>query len=97
MTGRYAADPTRRRLLPAVLAHIMSPISDQQNTVEDWPDRIAGAKAQVENFAAAAGPIDHVLTRNAVAASVMTIEMPGSDHRSLIATVQMSLATAAPG
>jgi hypothetical protein len=75
----------------------MSPISDQQNTVEDWPDRIAGAKARVEKFAAAAGPADRVLTRNAVASSVMTIEMPGSDHRSLLATVAVTLAPAAPG
>ena len=41
--------------------------------------------------------IDHVLTRNAVAASVMTIEMPGSDHRSLLATIEVPLAPAAPG
>jgi endonuclease/exonuclease/phosphatase (EEP) superfamily protein YafD len=41
--------------------------------------------------------IDHILTRNAEASEIKTIEMPGSDHRSLLATVQMPLATAAPG
>ena len=41
--------------------------------------------------------IDRVLARNAVAASVMTIEMPGSDHRSLLATIEVPLAPAAPG
>ena len=130
-------------------AHIMSPVSDRQNTVEDWRNGMAGAKAQLNDFAAAAGPgavivggdynstpdmrqfrdlltdgyhdaveqtgsgfaptypsdtwfppvitVDHVLTRNAVAASVMTIEMPGSDHRSLLATIEVPLAPAAPG
>ncbi|SBS75846.1 Endonuclease/exonuclease/phosphatase [uncultured Mycobacterium sp.] len=33
--------------------------------------------------------IDHVLTRNASAASVQTIEVPGSDHRALLATVRL--------
>jgi endonuclease/exonuclease/phosphatase (EEP) superfamily protein YafD len=138
--------PAARLQIPGVAhdpvlasAHIMSPVSDRVNTVEDWRDGMAGAKAQLDNFAAAAGPgavivggdynstpdmrqfrdlltdgyrdaveqtgsgfaptfptdtrfppvitIDHVLTRNAVASSVMTIEMPGSDHRSLLATV----------
>jgi endonuclease/exonuclease/phosphatase (EEP) superfamily protein YafD len=37
-------------------AHIMSPVSDRQNTVEDWRNGMAGAKAQLDNFAAAAGP-----------------------------------------
>jgi endonuclease/exonuclease/phosphatase family metal-dependent hydrolase len=41
--------------------------------------------------------IDHVLARNAVVSSVMTIEMPGSDHRSLLATIEVPLAPAAPG
>jgi endonuclease/exonuclease/phosphatase (EEP) superfamily protein YafD len=31
--------------------------------------------------------IDHVLTRNAVASSIMTIDVPGSDHRSLLANI----------
>jgi hypothetical protein len=35
--------------------------------------------------------IDHVLTRNAVASSITTIDMPGSDHRSLLATVRVPL------
>ena len=129
--------------------HVYSPVSDRQNTVEDWRNVMAGAKAQLDNFAAAAGPgavivggdynstpdmrqfrdlltdgyrdaveqtgsgfaptfptdtrfppvitIDHVLTRNAVASSVMTIEMPGSDHRSLLATVRVPLAPAGSG
>lgn len=123
-------------------AHIISPVSDRQNTVEDWRNGMAGAKAQLDNFAAA-GPgavivggdynstpdmrqfrdlltdgyrdaveqtgsgfaptypsdtrfppvitIDHVLTRNAAASSVMTIEMPGSDHRSLLVTIEVPL------
>jgi endonuclease/exonuclease/phosphatase (EEP) superfamily protein YafD len=33
--------------------------------------------------------IDHVLTRNAAASSVRTIEVPGSDHRALLATVRV--------
>jgi hypothetical protein len=41
--------------------------------------------------------IDHVLTRNAVVSSVMTIEMPGSDHRSLLATVEVPLAPPSSG
>lgn len=32
--------------------------------------------------------IDHVFTRNAVVSSIRTVEMPGSDHRSLLAVVQ---------
>ncbi|WP_319435811.1 endonuclease/exonuclease/phosphatase family protein [Mycobacterium sp. RTGN5] len=31
--------------------------------------------------------IDHVLTRNATASSVRTIEIPGSDHRALLTTI----------
>lgn len=124
-------------------AHIMSPVSDRVNTVEDWSNGMAGAKAQLANFAQAAGPgavivagdynstpdmrqfrdlltdgyrdavgqtgsgfaptypsdtwfppvitIDHVLTRNAEALSIKTIEMPGSDHRSLLATIAVPL------
>jgi endonuclease/exonuclease/phosphatase (EEP) superfamily protein YafD len=30
--------------------------------------------------------IDHVLTRDAAAPSVRTIDLPGSDHRALLAT-----------
>lgn len=123
--------------------HIVSPVSDRENTVEEWQQGIAGAKAQLDNFAQAAGPgavivggdynstpdmrqfrdlltdgyhdaidqtgagfaptfpsdtwypplitIDHVLTRNAAATSIKTIEMPGSDHRSLLATIAVPL------
>jgi endonuclease/exonuclease/phosphatase (EEP) superfamily protein YafD len=35
--------------------------------------------------------IDHVLTRNAAAASINTVTLPGSDHRSLLATVRVPL------
>ncbi|TDO08275.1 endonuclease/exonuclease/phosphatase (EEP) superfamily protein YafD [Mycobacterium sp. BK086] len=35
--------------------------------------------------------IDHVLTRNAAASSVRTIEVPGSDHRAVLTTVQVPL------
>jgi endonuclease/exonuclease/phosphatase (EEP) superfamily protein YafD len=41
--------------------------------------------------------IDHILTRNAEASAITTIEMPGSDHRSLLATVQVPLTPVAPG
>ena len=123
--------------------HVYSPVSDRVNTVEDWSNGMAGAKAQLDNFAQAAGPgavivggdytstpdmrqfrdlltdgyhdaveqtgagfaptfpsdtwfppvitIDHVLTRNAEASSITTIEMPGSDHRSLLATIRVPL------
>ncbi|MCV7227526.1 endonuclease/exonuclease/phosphatase family protein [Mycolicibacterium komossense] len=40
--------------------------------------------------------IDHVLTRNAAAASIKTVEMPGSDHRSLLATVRIPLDPTTP-
>lgn len=33
--------------------------------------------------------IDHVLTHNAVASSIRTITVPGSDHRALLATIQL--------
>jgi endonuclease/exonuclease/phosphatase (EEP) superfamily protein YafD len=35
--------------------------------------------------------IDHVLTRNAAASWIRTIKMPGSDHRSLLAPVEVPL------
>ena len=35
--------------------------------------------------------IDHVLTRNASASSIKTVELPGSDHRSLLATIKVPL------
>ncbi len=35
--------------------------------------------------------IDHVLTRNAAAESVRTIEVPGSDHRALLATIRIPI------
>ena len=35
--------------------------------------------------------IDHVLTRNAAASTVRTITVPGSDHRALLATIQVTL------
>jgi endonuclease/exonuclease/phosphatase (EEP) superfamily protein YafD len=35
--------------------------------------------------------IDHVITRNATAASVRTIEVPGSDHRALLVTVRVPI------
>ncbi len=33
--------------------------------------------------------IDHVLTRDAVARSVDSVEIPGSDHRALVAVVRI--------
>lgn len=35
--------------------------------------------------------IDHVLTRNAAASSIQTVRVPGSDHRALLATIQVPL------
>jgi len=110
---------------------------------EDWRNGMADAKAQLDNFAAAAGPgaviiggdcnstpdmrqfrdlltnghhdaveqtgsgfaptypsdiwfppvitIDHVLTRNAVASSITTIDVTGSDHRSLLANISVAV------
>lgn len=35
--------------------------------------------------------IDHVLTRNAAASSIDTVRIPGSDHRALLATIEVPL------
>jgi endonuclease/exonuclease/phosphatase (EEP) superfamily protein YafD len=35
--------------------------------------------------------IDHVITRNAAAESIKTVYIPGSDHRALLATIQVPL------
>ncbi|PND57724.1 endonuclease [Mycobacterium sp. ENV421] len=40
--------------------------------------------------------IDHVLTRNAAAESVRTIEVPGSDHRALLVTVRVPIDPTTP-
>jgi endonuclease/exonuclease/phosphatase (EEP) superfamily protein YafD len=39
--------------------------------------------------------IDHVLTRNAAASSIRSVTIPGSDHRALLATIQVPLDPAA--
>ena len=147
--------PAARLQIPGVAhdpvlasAHIMSTVSDRVTTVEDWHNGMADAKAQLDNFAAAAGPgavivggdynstpdmrqfrdlltdgyhdaveqtgsgfaptypadtrfppvitIDHILTRNAETSAIRTIEMPGSDHRSLLATVRVPVGPVAP-
>ena len=121
--------------------HVMSHVAGEANTFADWRGGMAGAKAQLNNFATDAGPaaviiggdynstpdmrqfrdlltdgyrdaveqtgagfaptfpsntwypplltIDHVLTRNAAASSIRTIEVPGSDHRALLATIEV--------
>ncbi len=121
--------------------HVTSPVARDTNTVAEWRSGMAGAKAQLDNFAQSAGPaaviiggdynstpdmrqfrdlltdgyrdavdqlgagfsptfpsnrwypplitIDHILTRNAAAASIRTIEVPGSDHRALLATIHV--------
>jgi endonuclease/exonuclease/phosphatase (EEP) superfamily protein YafD len=123
--------------------HVMSPLAGDQNTIAEWARGMAGAKAQLANFAREAGPaavlvggdynstpnmrqfrdlltngyrdaveqtgsgfgptfradialpplitIDHVLTRNAAVSTVRTITIRGSDHRALLATVQLPL------
>lgn len=40
--------------------------------------------------------IDHVLTRNSTATSIHTVDVPGSDHRALLATVAVPLDRATP-
>ena len=150
---RNASMPAARVQVPGVAAeplvasvHIMSPVAGDENTVADWSAGMAGAKAQLENFAVAAGPaativggdynstpdmrqyrdlltngyhdavdqtgagfaptfkadswgpplitIDHILTRNAEASSIRTVKITGTDHRALLATVRVPLATA---
>lgn len=147
---RYVIMPAARVSVPGVAiapvlasTHVMSPVAGDQNTVADWRTGMAGAKAQLDNFARAAGAgaviiggdynstpdmrqfrdlltngyrdavettgagfaptypadtwypplitIDHVLTRNAVATSVTVVSVPGSDHRALLATIQLPL------
>jgi endonuclease/exonuclease/phosphatase (EEP) superfamily protein YafD len=41
--------------------------------------------------------IDHILTRNAVASSIMAIELAGSDHRSLLANISVPIDPVVPG
>lgn len=36
--------------------HVFSPVADRQNTVDGWRNEMACAKAQLDDFAAAAGP-----------------------------------------
>ncbi len=147
---RGAGMPAARIQLPGVqlepivaAVHVYSPLAGDQNTIEDWNNSMASAKAQLDNFAEEAGPgavlvggdynatpnmrqfrdlltngyrdaveqtgsgfgptfkadialppvitIDHVLTRNAFASTVKTITVQGSDHRSLLVTVQVPM------
>lgn len=45
------------RFEPVVASvHVMSPVAGDQNTVAEWSDGMAGAKAQLNNFAREAGP-----------------------------------------
>jgi endonuclease/exonuclease/phosphatase (EEP) superfamily protein YafD len=128
-------------LLAAV--HVMSPVAGDENTIADWNQGMAGAKAQLDNFAREAGPagviiggdynstpnmrqfrdlltngyrdaveeigsgfsptfkadialppvitIDHILTRNAAVSTVRAITIKGSDHRALLARIQLPL------
>jgi endonuclease/exonuclease/phosphatase (EEP) superfamily protein YafD len=65
-----------------------------------------GYRDSVEQIGAGYGPtfpsniwfpplltIDHVLTRQAAASSIRTVEVPGSDHRSLLATIDVPTGT----
>lgn len=147
---RYVIMPAAQVRVPGVAiepvlasTHVMSPVAGDQNTVADWRTGMAGAKAQLDNFARAAGAgaviiggdynstpdmrqfrdlltngyrdaveetgagfaptypadtwypplitIDHVLIRNAAAKSVRVVSVPGSDHRALVATIQVPL------
>ncbi len=129
---------------PIVAAvHVYSPVAGDENTIADWNRGMAGAKAQLDDFAREAGPaaviiggdynstpnmrqfrdlltngyrdaveqtgpgfgptfkadialppvitIDHILTRNAAVSSVRTITIKGSDHRALLARIQLPL------
>jgi len=121
--------------------HVMSPLAADQNTIAEWSQGMAAARAQLDNFAREAGPaavivggdynstsnmrqfrdlltngyrdaaeeigsgfgptfkadialppmitIDHILTRNAAASSLRTVTITGSDHRALLATIQL--------
>lgn len=123
--------------------HITSPLTNYGRSFGDWHTAIAAAKAELTDFADAAGPgavivagdynstpdmrqfrdlltngyrdavhqtgagfaptfpsqtwhpplitIDHVLTRQAVATSIRTIFVPGSDHRALLASIAVPL------
>jgi endonuclease/exonuclease/phosphatase (EEP) superfamily protein YafD len=123
--------------------HVFSPVADRMNNIEGWRNEMAGAQAQLDNLAAAAGPgavivggdynstpdvrqfrdlltdgyrdavdqagsgfaptfpsdtryppvitIDHVLVRNATAASAHTADIRGSDHRAVLVTVRVPL------
>ena len=123
--------------------HVYSPVAGNENTVNQWRYGMAGANAQLDDFAAAAGSgsvivggdynstpdarqfrdllthgyadavvqtgsgfaptfpsdtwfppvitIDHILTRNAAATAVRTVDIDGSDHRGLLASVRVSL------
>lgn len=60
---RRALMPAARVQLPGVelepliaAVHVMSPVAGDENTVDDWRSGMAGAKAQLDNFATAAGP-----------------------------------------
>jgi endonuclease/exonuclease/phosphatase (EEP) superfamily protein YafD len=144
--GRVEVPGVRHKPVVASV-HIMSPVSGDKNTVNEWSAGMAGAKAQLDNFAREAGPgaviiggdynstpdmrqfrdlltngysdvvqqlgsgfaptfkadhplpplitIDHILTRNAAAATIETVTITGSDHRSLLATVRVPLDPAA--
>jgi endonuclease/exonuclease/phosphatase (EEP) superfamily protein YafD len=128
--------------------HIMSPVASETDSFDGWRLGITATHAQLDDFAAAAGPgavivagdfnstpdmrqfrdlltngyrdsvdqtgagfaptfpsnewfppvitIDHVLTRNAAAAAIKTVTLPGSDHRSLLAAIHVPLDPAAP-
>lgn len=71
--------------------------------------RIGGYRDAVEQTGAGYAPtfpsyplipplvtIDHVLTRNAGVSSIRTIDLPGSDHRALLATVDLPRGTLDP-
>jgi endonuclease/exonuclease/phosphatase (EEP) superfamily protein YafD len=53
--ARVAVPGLRHQPLVASV-HVQSPVSGEQNTVADWANGMAGAKAQLDNFAREAGP-----------------------------------------
>lgn len=113
VTGRSPGGPTRRRLLPAVLAAIAMAfvavaLVTRWQPVSTIPRLFLSVGSTFVPLVAVLGlilavasrrillSVDAVfllaitvaaLTRNAVASSIAIIEVPGSDHRSLLANI----------
>ena len=65
---RFAGMPAARVEIPGLefkpvvaSVHIVSPVSGDENTIAEWRNGMAGAKAQLDNFAREAGPASVVV------------------------------------